>query len=79
MTDHLIGLSQIADVLNAAYSLKGKRAIRPRTPRIWWLRTRTGGIDMGMPEPDSILGKRQSPYWKPKRIIEWYGQWKGLP
>jgi len=75
---HLIGLSQIADLLNGHFNLDGKRAIGARTPKMWWYRTQHKRLEMPMPDPVQRLGARQSPYWKAEQIIKWYGDWKGL-
>ena len=78
MGNHLIGLSQIASLLNDHFGLKGKREIGARTPKMWWYRSQRGELESRMPEPIQRLGARLSPYWRAEQIIKWYGEWKGL-
>jgi len=77
----LVTLSELADLINSTFRLSGDDAIGQSTPVLWWSRSRNNlNISLPMPEPDEILQTRSRSYprWSPRRIVNWYGEWKDL-
>jgi len=76
-TDTLIGLGEIAGLVEEAFGEK----VKTTTPFIWWDRTlheRDIKLSVPMPKPVGHVGARQSPVWAKSQIVKWYREWKGL-
>ena len=72
----LIGLGEVAGILNAWYGLEEPFTIDYNTPMVWWNRSRRNkDISLPMPEPAVRIGQRRSPAWEQGIIINWYGEW----
>lgn len=75
--DTLIGLGEVAGILNYWFGLADDERISYNTPMVWWNRSQKNrDIALPMPEPEIQLGQRRSPAWKQRQIIDWYGEWQ---
>lgn len=78
-TKRIVGIADIADLLNYAFGLTGYDALDQDIPRTWWHRSRPGRrLAAPMPTPDYAFGRepKMRPAWDLETIVDWYAEWK---
>lgn len=85
LMDNHVGVPSMHELINAVYQLKGRNYVGPDAAGMWVSRSKRarvgepGLIKLPMPEPDvSVPGGQLREFWLGWRIIEWFGEWKGI-
>ncbi len=74
LTTAWILTGDIAELINETWPGTN---LNPRTPHIWWDRTKRGG-DGPLPTPEAFTGISERPMWRGITVLRWWANRAGV-